>query len=187
MSVLQPGVAYVVCSKCCDPRPFHIAAPQLRVGTSSIRQQAGELAKASAAYAAGHVGRKPEPANYDSCIEPPLVWSSGHPLDLISCTPLHYMLGITVDLVNCLDWELKTLDAECGRQPDDDRLAAELKRLANEAGNLRAEVVRWEGHLAHHQSSLEVIEATPGADETIERGKKAAKRARGYTPFTFGG
>eukprot|EP00965_Chrysotila_dentata_P169446 5595057-Pleurochrysis_carterae.AAC.1 len=87
------------------------------------------------------------------------------------------MLGITVDLVNCLEWELKVLDWECHQQPSDLKLAQELSTIANEAADMRAEVQRWEDLVAHHKSTLEVIEATACAD-AIDRGKKPAKRFR---------
>eukprot|EP00965_Chrysotila_dentata_P261726 6214353-Pleurochrysis_carterae.AAC.1 len=172
-----------LCYECADPREPHIAQPQLRAGTASIELQADAYARALTAHATGDLSRKPEPANFDSCVEPPLVWAGEHILDLISCTPLHFMLGITVDLVNCLEWELKVLDWECARQPADPKLAQELQQIANEAADMRAEVGRWEEAVAHHKNSLEIIEATPGAADAIELGKRAPKRGRSYTPI----
>eukprot|EP00965_Chrysotila_dentata_P217551 6190067-Pleurochrysis_carterae.AAC.2 len=181
------GVPHVpdvsVCGLCMDPRPSHVARPQLRAGTASIAAQAAAYATAVDQHAAGKLNRKPEPANFDSCVEQPLVWAGGHMLDLISCTPLHFMLGITVDLVNCLEWELKTFDATLRREILDGQLAEELNSLAAEASRLTGEVLRWEGHLAHHSGSIDVIEATEGAADAIERGKKPPKRGRSYVPL----
>eukprot|EP00965_Chrysotila_dentata_P246193 6207009-Pleurochrysis_carterae.AAC.3 len=179
-----PHVPYVsVCGLCTDPRPPHFARPRLRAGTASIAAQAAAYASAVEQHAAGDLNRKPEPANFDSCVEQPLVWAGRHMLDLISCTPLHFMLGITVDLVNCLEWELKAYDATLRREFLDGQLAEELNSLAAEASRLKGEVLRWEGHLAHHRGSIEVIEATEGAAEAIKLGKKPPKRGRNYVPL----
>ena len=81
----------------------------------------------------GTQGKKPEPADYMSCIEEPLIWSQEQILTLAT-TPLHFMLGIGLELFNKVEFDLKKSDyahtKRVGRIPEEEELAVKV-RAAN--------------------------------------------------------
>eukprot|EP00965_Chrysotila_dentata_P183227 6050509-Pleurochrysis_carterae.AAC.1 len=93
------------------------------------------------------------------------------------------MLGLTVEIVNALEWDLQVLDAKLGRKPLDEKLAEELEQLASAAETAAADLQKWEAQVNHHENSIRVIEQTEGSAEAIARGKKRANRSRDYQPL----
>eukprot|EP00965_Chrysotila_dentata_P104529 3452093-Pleurochrysis_carterae.AAC.1 len=93
------------------------------------------------------------------------------------------MLGLTVELINALEWELQQLDAQLGVKPVDEKLAEELLQLTAMHDNANVDLEKWEFEAQHHRNSLSVIEQTDGAAEAVARGKQRANRARSYQPL----
>ena len=77
-----------------DTRPVLHRHPPYRAGSASIRVQSSRLAADRAVHEANPTAkRKPEPANYDSCLHDPL-YDFDHPITSMGCTTLHYSLGV---------------------------------------------------------------------------------------------
>eukprot|EP00965_Chrysotila_dentata_P260890 6214069-Pleurochrysis_carterae.AAC.5 len=104
-------------------------------------------------------------------------------LDFISTTPLHYMLGLTVEIINTLEWELQQLDAKLRKKALDEKLAEALEQLSSAMDTVTvADLERWEAEVHEHRNCIHVIEQT-ASTEAIARGKKRANRSRDYQPL----
>ena len=166
-----------------DPRPPHLARPALRAGTQSIARQAAAFAAATAAADAdadaGRRSKQPAAADFDNCLHPPLLWA-WHLPDFLSSTPLHYLLGIGLLLVNLLEGEVKAEDRKANRWFGTTVTdAASLERIAvmraevKEAG---ASLAKWSDEVGNHSAAMEAIAADPSNAEAI---RLAAKKLAG--------
>lgn len=162
-----------------DPRPSHVAEPALRGGSLAIDTQASAYL-AAVAKRAREGGRKVEPADFLSCIAKPLIWCSEQILTFAT-TPLHFNLGTGLQLINLLEMDLKRIDyshtEKCGRTPDDEELAAKVKKANEKVLEVRIEYQTAESTVVNHSECMKVIEATAGSGAAVEAAAKP-KRAK---------
>ena len=166
-----------------DPRPEHVARPSLRRGTPQIAQRARAFAAAQRLHELG-LGKKPEPADFDSCLNVPLVWGR-NPYDFLSCTPLHYLLGIGLWYINRFEWELKEIDAQVGRARGDESAHlllqfADLRERMAQATTAHAEL---EEKVQTHAEQLATIQTTAGSEEAIARARQPKPRGRAAATY----
>ena len=179
------GVPHGVCSKdmpseIVDPRLPHIAEPALRGGSLSIQTQATAYLAAVQKRERDGVGKKVEPADYQSCIAKPLIWCSENILTFAT-TPLHFNLGTGLQLINLLEMALKRIDyshtEQCGRTPDDQELAVKVKKANEKVLEVRIEFQNAEATAVNHAECIKIIEATAGSSAAVQAAAKP-KRAR---------
>eukprot|EP00965_Chrysotila_dentata_P154418 5102263-Pleurochrysis_carterae.AAC.1 len=93
------------------------------------------------------------------------------------------MLGLTVEIINSLEWELQQLNAQLSNKPQDEKLAEEPQQLNAAHDNAVQDLQKWQAEASHHRNSLDVIEQTDGADKAMELGKQRANKSRDYQPL----
>ena len=180
-----PGIPHGVSSKhmpleFVDPRQLHVAEPALRGGSLAIEMQASAYLAAVSKRQRDGVGKKVEPADYQSCLASPLIWCSENILTLAT-TPLHFNLGTGLQLINLLEMDLKRIDyshtEKCGRKPDDEELAAKVKTANDKVLEVRIEFQKVESTIVNEAECMKVIEATAGSRAAVEAAAKP-KRAK---------
>ena len=159
--------------------------PPYRAGSASIRVQSQRLASARANHAADPTAvRKPEPADYDSCLNDPL-YEFDHPITFLGCTSLHYSLGVGNDLFRAHEVRMKGYDAELSRRlqlaEHDEDIMQELERQLRETGDLMQELTDAQHSRSHHAASLLMIETTPGTAEAVK--KALGRKTKVALPF----
>ena len=97
------------------------------------------------------------------------------------------MLGIGLELINKVEFELKKIDyahtERVGRKPLDEELATKVAAASKHLVEQRTELEDAERDSSHHFNSMEVIEATQHSAGAVEAGRKAKSRARSYVPL----
>ena len=159
--------------------------PPYHAGSPSILVQSQGLAQARAKYATDpSSSRKPEPANFDSCLNTPL-YDFDHPLTFLGCTSLHYSLGIGNDLFRAHEVTMKGYDAELSRHLElaehDEDILKELEKLLQDTGDLQRELEDAHNSKSHHTSSLLLIDRTPGTEEA--RKKAQGRKTKVSLPY----
>lgn len=168
-----------------DTRPALHRHPPYRAGSASVKVQSSRLAADRAVHEANPTPkRKPEPADYDSCLHPPL-YEFDHPITSFGCTTLHYSLGVGNDLFRAHEETMKGYDAHLsstlGLAESDELIMEELEELLRTAADLSAELVSAQNSRLHHQNSMRVIELTPGASDGVV--KALRRRTKRSLPF----
>eukprot|EP00965_Chrysotila_dentata_P234546 6200241-Pleurochrysis_carterae.AAC.1 len=92
------------------------------------------------------------------------------------------MLGLTVEIINSLEWELQQLDAQLSNKPKDEKLAEELQQLNAANDNAVQDLQKWQAEAPHHRNSIDAIEQADGTEKAMELGKHANK-FRDYQPL----
>ena len=130
--------------------------------------------------------KKPEPADYDSCIHEPLLYFDGPPERSTSTTPLHLLLGLVLGLVNEMEAELKQGDAAFasarGEKMSDPKVQIELEVKEALLVTLRAELPVLVAKASDAITKMEMIADDSLNAEAVKRGSKARSQRAGYTP-----
>ena len=182
-----------------DPRDPDAMAPLMRQGTASYSRHRSDFLEARSQYeeqeaARGPPGRglkrrrggvsKPEEKQFGSVVNQPLFYVR-HLEERLSCTPLHVVLGITLDMFHDLEARLRAYDIDIHwrswAEGADDGLLARLASAEAELRLLHGREDTAAADLASHRNAIQVIESTPGAEAAVERGKKPKSRKRGYS------
>ena len=166
-----------------DPRPRHLADPPRRGGSHAVAMRATRFASAGQQFRMGHLPKKPDPRDFQSCVAQPLLWCREQ-VETVACTPLHYMLGLGLDGIKGLEQQCKLYDYEFargeGKAPDDEELAAKVDKAQHKLAGLERQNDENDFDISNELYALEIIEATPNSEEAVVRGKGKASRKVKY-------
>ena len=169
-----------------ETREPSIAAPAPRAGSFAFAYQAASFAQAKL-IADRDGSRQPEAMDFDSCIRRPLIYTPGPPIQSFSVTPLHLFLGLSLEQVRLLEWELKELDAEWaaaqGTAPSlPAKESARLLEMEAQASSLTQQIAQLEADLSKHSNAMELIESDEANAAAVLRGKKEKSRKKDPPP-----
>ena len=164
-----------------ETREARHADPPARAGSAAFAFQAMEYAKAKAAADAAK-RTAPEPARFDSCVRMPLIYTDGPPWQSFSLTPLHLFLGLSLDQVRLLEFELRKLDAARmaarGEGFDDKKLQMELDAAIAKVDLLTKQINAHEDQIASELNQMEAIAADEVNAVAVVRASKPRLNGR---------
>ena len=156
-----------------ETRSKRAADPPARAGSASISLQQSRLVHERELHACGEVTRKPEAADFDSCLHEPLVWVDGPPERSVSTMALHLLLGLAKYGFDCLFGELQEYDvifkAQRSETLTDAKAQAKLQVAQAQVDSLKAESQSHESRITSLREQMDSIENGPNGELVRER------------------